>query len=566
MTHRTTSTGPRLLIAGLGLLLAPMAAADFPGFDDLATGTTYAVGDHDTSDGVDFAFTPMPWLGGGSGSGRADVLPPDRCQAFNRLDLNNITANFDFAGTIGSQTDLVFQTRHLGGQINLTVNGSAIAYAGDWMAYHNSMLGGVRIEVLSGGYSGDCTTIRLRGRTDTMSVALQEGWVDASWSCEEPTFDDLPMGDLYVDGDGFSTQGIPCKVIPYMDPMGVPFAGSTRIDASDLACGDGHEARQYTSAIQFDFSVYGGVNDLRMLVGDYANGVNLSINGMFRWAADWRDLDGRTIGGCLVTVPVGGANNECAEIRIAGHVDTMVVGGEESAIDCVAWATEGTGSSNEPEPGRCATYDDMVPGSMVIHGVGDSFATTGIACIVVPYRTAPMSSYLDGAALATPSMLACGSGQELSIYAAGVNHDFLASGSSMSGVSITASDHGGILNLGINGDLRIFNTFADIDGAIVGGVEVRVVSGGGTNECTELEFDGVLDNLRLGGGQLFLDCLEGTAKSSADPSDFNQDGVIDGQDLARLLASWSSDAGGDADGDGDTDGQDLAILLGRWAP
>jgi hypothetical protein len=50
--------------------------------------------------------------------------------------------------------------------------------------------------------------------------------------------------------------------------------------------------------------------------------------------------------------------------------------------------------------------------------------------------------------------------------------------------------------------------------------------------------------------------------------DLNLDGVIDGIDLAFLLASWGSSGStlGDIDGDGDVDGTDLAFLLARWGP
>ena len=49
------------------------------------------------------------------------------------------------------------------------------------------------------------------------------------------------------------------------------------------------------------------------------------------------------------------------------------------------------------------------------------------------------------------------------------------------------------------------------------------------------------------------------------PTDFNQDGFVDGLDLAVVLANWGqSNAGGDADGDGFTGAQDLAQVLASW--
>lgn len=49
------------------------------------------------------------------------------------------------------------------------------------------------------------------------------------------------------------------------------------------------------------------------------------------------------------------------------------------------------------------------------------------------------------------------------------------------------------------------------------------------------------------------------------PGDINNDGRVDGQDLAELLGSWGTDAAGaDINEDGLVDGQDLAQLLGNW--
>ena len=122
MTNHATTFRARTLIAGLGLSLATsLAAADFPGFDDVTLGTGYSVADSDTSDGVFYSFGPMPWLTGGTGYGEARILGSDTCNTMHRLDLNNITAKFDFGGTIGVQTDMVILSRHNGGQINLTV-------------------------------------------------------------------------------------------------------------------------------------------------------------------------------------------------------------------------------------------------------------------------------------------------------------------------------------------------------------------------------------------------------------------------------------------------------------
>ncbi len=46
--------------------------------------------------------------------------------------------------------------------------------------------------------------------------------------------------------------------------------------------------------------------------------------------------------------------------------------------------------------------------------------------------------------------------------------------------------------------------------------------------------------------------------------DLNQDGQVDGIDLATLLSGWGGTSGGDVNGDGLVDGTDLAYLLSNW--
>ena len=68
------------------------------------------------------------------------------------------------------------------------------------------------------------------------------------------------------------------------------------------------------------------------------------------------------------------------------------------------------------------------------------------------------------------------------------------------------------------------------------------------------------------GNGLFRPRLEITylPPASYDPADFNQDGNVDGQDLAFLLSSWGQSGAGDLNEDGVVGGEDLAILLSAW--
>lgn len=53
----------------------------------------------------------------------------------------------------------------------------------------------------------------------------------------------------------------------------------------------------------------------------------------------------------------------------------------------------------------------------------------------------------------------------------------------------------------------------------------------------------------------------------SNPSDLNDDGVVDGADLGLLLGDWGkcNDCGGDLNDDGIVDGADLGTLLGAWS-
>ncbi|MBM4112595.1 MAG: hypothetical protein FJ253_04355 [Phycisphaerae bacterium] len=88
-------------------------------------------------------------------------------------------------------------------------------------------------------------------------------------------------------------------------------------------------------------------------------------------------------------------------------------------------------------------------------------------------------------------------------------------------------------------------------------LEVGDCDDDGTDDLTEIllgapdkDGDGVPD-----------DCV-------ACPADFNDDGVVDGDDLGSLLGEWGACPGCDADfnDDGSVDGDDLGTLLGFWGP
>jgi hypothetical protein len=71
----------------------------------------------------------------------------------------------------------------------------------------------------------------------------------------------------------------------------------------------------------------------------------------------------------------------------------------------------------------------------------------------------------------------------------------------------------------------------------------------------------VLQFLQTGNqlGAVHLDNVTFGVTSPPLPADFDNDGDVDGNDLAVWTASYGIDGGADADDDGDTDGRDFLI-------
>jgi hypothetical protein len=550
-----------LLTTGLALAGSTTALADFPQWEDRPMGESYFVADMSISNGVPVHFTPVHYPAGTTHAGHAKIAPVDgSCNSGNRLELAVMTANFDFDASIGALDNPAFKTRHNGGMINLSINGSGPVFGAKWADFNGMTIGSVVVNVISGGFSGDCTQIMLEGTVKRCGIALEEGWVDGPIPCDVPTYDDLTLGSGFSTGAVFVTDGIPCKIDPFLLPDGSWFSGSATVAIADLSCGIDFELETWTCVATHDFSGFGGATGVSFRVGETGGEVNLFINGSGACMDDWLGYDGLTFGGVQVKVLQGGLEYDCTEIELIGLVDSLGIGGQEHAIDCIEWTANDNGGGNH----ACATYDDMHPMPGAQYFAGDTFLTDGILCEVRPQRFPDGSVYTSGYAFAAPSMLACGSGQELACSAAAVDHRFADSIGPLEEVRITVADHGGQINFEINGEFHMPGQYIDLDGMLIGGVTVTVLSGGRTGECTELLLEGSLENLLVGGGQHFADCLTGElGGNQGNPGDFNNDGIIDGVDLAVVLGAWGQ-SGGDVNGDNTTDGADLSMILGLW--
>jgi hypothetical protein len=211
-------------------------------------------------------------------------------------------------------------------------------------------------------------------------------------------------------------------------------------------------------------------------------------------------------------------------------------------------------------------FDDLVLGET--YTVGDTFVTSSTPVTVKVFGTSGNYTRVVN------SGMAGGSGKELVVN--NVTLDF-GIPYPLNGLELLFGEYGGTLHLEVNGNALDFSNFADINGLNIGGVEVTVVNGFGS-DMGSLTLTGPVSQFALGGQELFIDDLKAKPIDMAfllmtrdDISycegDYDRDGDVDGSDLAIFAADFgrtncyfTGDCEGDITYDGDVDGSDLAVF------
>jgi len=159
--------------------------------------------------------------------------------------------------------------------------------------------------------------------------------------------------------------------------------------------------------------------------------------------------------------------------------------------------------TEEPVTPDCVDFEDLPLGE--VYGVGDVFVASGIEISGSDFQWSNGDWTSDGSAEVGDAGLAGGSGQEIFLNNILLKFDF---GGPVAGLTLRFGDHGGNLNIDINGEFVNFVTFADIDGAVIGGVSVSVTNGSGNDQGT-LTLTGTIDSFAIGGQELIIDdvCL-----------------------------------------------------------
>ena len=147
----------------------------------------------------------------------------------------------------------------------------------------------------------------------------------------------------------------------------------------------------------------------------------------------------------------------------------------------------------------CADFESLKLGTQ--YRIRDQFNDSHIYFNVEQFVWSDGTVTIDGLVSFFDTGAAGSSGLEALVNNANLNLNF---GVPMDGLSILFGEYGGNLNLNINGDFINFENFADINGKIIGGVQVTVENGSGQDRGL-LEFSGAIKSFALGGQELFID-------------------------------------------------------------
>ena len=377
----------------------------------------------------------------------------------------------------------------------------------------------------------------------------------ASPALATPGYEDLALGSTYYTTDATASEGLQMRFFDFQWYGGswTP-DGEATVGNAGWSCNPSHELGLNNINVVFDYAgSTGPATDVKFDFGEHGGNVNFAVNGDFYNEYDFMALDGKVIGGAAVTVV--NSSSVCGTVRLSGHIESMMVGGQELWIDDI------TSTPNDP----CQYGYEDVAGIMV-GTPGDTFTTEGIDMFINGFQWSDGTWHHTGQVNADSNGYACSYGQELELSNASVLHDFAGSIGPLENVSLQFGEYGGNINVEINGDLRNVNDFRDLDGMLVGGVMVSIPYGGNGNDCGKMTLTGTVDTLGIGGRELWIDCLEGDAATSQ-PGDTNGDGSVDVTDLLNIIQGWGYCTGyclADLNNDQLVNVMDLLITLENW--
>jgi len=385
----------------------------------------------------------------------------------------------------GTATDLTGTSPYASGTV---VSIKAVAAAGYKFVNWTTSAGGTFVDP-----NAPTTNFTMPAQDVTVTANFESGL------CVD--FEDLPLGTQYHVGDTFTDSGIVIAVQKFQWgnlEWCNGNCGYTEVSDNSSWCWPGGSGQHMVvNNVNLNFTVAFSWEGLSLLFGEYGGNLNIEINGDFRNFENFQDIDGDIIGGVDVSV-VNGFGNDRGSLNLSGTINSFTIGGQELCIDdvCITGPFEGTS--------LCVDFEDLLLGTQ--YHVGDTFADSDVAIAVQKFQWGNLvwCNGNCGYTEVSNNLSWCwpgGSGQHMVVN--NVNLRFVYDGP-WEGLSLLFGEYGGNLNIEINGDFRNFENFDDIDGDVIGGVDVSVVNGLG-NDRGSLTLSGTINSFAIGGQELCID-------------------------------------------------------------
>ncbi len=158
------------------------------------------------------------------------------------------------------------------------------------------------------------------------------------------TFDDLAVGNSYAYEDLFVSEGITFEAALFSQLNWNSWeCDYVEIWETFAGCGSGHVLFLGNAAVHVTFeNMPAGQVQWKSHYVTPMNSVNLTINGIFRDASSFGELNGVTIGGVLVTLVDGMLGGDCQTIQLDGEIESLTIGAGHAWLDCFNWSPAGT--------------------------------------------------------------------------------------------------------------------------------------------------------------------------------------------------------------------------------
>ena len=186
--------------------------------------------------------------------------------------------------------------------------------------------------------------------------------------------------------------------------------------------------------------------------------------------------------------------NKSIRVFIAVGIALLGTGAQPAAPSALA----GSGAGGLA---GCMTFTPPPNGPF---SVGDSYSEAGLTLTGSPFHLSDGSETSTGRASKSASSHAGGSPPEMQL------NNLVVATSTLSfpftKIEFKYAERGGNLNLSINGEPANFDNFADMNGAMLGGVHVAVTGGNG-QDSGEVTLYGEISSFGIGGQELWIDDL-----------------------------------------------------------